>query len=734
AVSLEIEAGRTYDNVDFAVERGAEITGRVTYAQGGDPIVNASVFAIPSQMVRSALRRMSTGAMNDIGPNQTRTNENGEFALRGLEFDSEYRAVARTNGLAPGSSEMLQLDPGEPAPHVEIVLVRGSNVSGTVRYTDGTPAGGAELLLFPDSGEGWNTFIGPYPTRADDTGAFKIENVAIGAYWLRAEGDFGGGMIGRATAAQNKAARVETDGVNDVTGIDMVIAKGTPKSVTPPAQGSIKGTVVGVDGTPVAEARVEGRMVGNPAMNYGATTGADGTFELNELRGPVFDLSVSADEGIAKQAAVPVGTNVTLRLTPPASLSGRVVDTAGDPVPGCSVRLTNQDDAGKVASFISVMQNMFGAQPGGQSTNADGAFEFAKLAPGRYVVRANSASRGTAETSPLTVAAGQDVTGVEIRLNAGVTISGTVVGPSGELVRGATVQLGPVTQDTAANLVSAFIPAGVMKTAGTTTTGEDGAFTLNQVAPGTYRLTASHSDYAKSIESNFTVDAGHDITAYRIVLGKGGEARGTFAIDGKPQPGAMIVMLGEAGVELVQTDSQGRFDVRGLTAGPHMIAAFDPARIASGGAGMQFSPQVVDIPDGSAANTPDNPAANITLGGHEGVKVAGTIAGGDLGTFTLVALRKPGGPALADLDLTNFSNLLESMRSLGSQTLVGPDGAFSMENVPPGDYTLEVYTMNFDESNPDISALLNLPRTPAYSHPVDIGPDQPPLQIDLSSP
>jgi hypothetical protein len=57
-----------------------------------------------------------------------------------------------------------------------------------------------------------------------------------------------------------------------------------------------------------------------------------------------------------------------------------------------------------------------------------------------------------------------------------------------------------------------------------------------------------------------------------------------------------------------------------------------------------------------------------------------------------------------------------------------------MDNVPPGNYTLEVYSMNFDESNPDINALLNLPRTPAYSKPIEIGATPQPVQIDLSTP
>lgn len=189
-------------------------------------------------------------------------------------------------------------------------------------------------------------------------------------------------------------------------------------------------------------------------------------------------------------------------------------------------------------------------------------------------------------------------------------------------------------------------------------------------------------------------------------------------IDGKPQQGAMVVMLGEAGVEVVQTDSQGRFDVRGLTAGPHMIAAFDPSRFASGGAGIQFSPQVVDITDSDPTN--------ISLGGT-GVKVNGALMNGDLGTLTLVALRKPDGTPLSGLDLTNFANLLEAMRSLGSQTVVGPDGAFSLETCHRGATRSRSTRWTSIGRIPDISALINLPHT-AYSHPLEIGPDTGPLQ------
>ncbi|MCC6156334.1 MAG: carboxypeptidase regulatory-like domain-containing protein, partial [Candidatus Hydrogenedentes bacterium] len=462
AVALEIEAGKTYDNIDFSVERGAELSGRVRNGDTGEPVVNANVIAMPMQMIQRTMRRMSSGLTRELGPDETQTDDNGEFHIKGLDFDSELRIIASANNLATGSSDLIQLDRTKATPYVEITLTRGSTISGVARYPDKTPAGGSRLLLFPESGDGWNMFFGPRGTRTADDGTFAFENVAAGLYWIRPEGEFSGGLIGRARSSDSKSANVETDGKRDVSGVEIIITKDTPTDAEEPVQGTIKGTVLDGNGAPAAEVRVEARQVGNPGRSYGATTAADGTFELAELRGPVFDLSVNAEEGIAKQPAVAVGANVTLKLSPPASLSGFVVDSAGDPVPGCSVRLTNMDEVGKVSSFISVMQGILGAQPGGQSTDANGAFEFTKLAAGSYVVKASSASRGTAETDPLSVSVGEDVTGVQISLSPGVTVSGVVVGPSGEPVRGATVQLGPITQDMAANLVSAFVPSGVL--------------------------------------------------------------------------------------------------------------------------------------------------------------------------------------------------------------------------------------------------------------------------------
>ncbi|MDZ4861337.1 MAG: carboxypeptidase regulatory-like domain-containing protein [Candidatus Hydrogenedentes bacterium] len=722
-VPIEVSAGSIISDVNFTLERGAEVSGTVIDTNG-TPVANALVTAMPAQMIQRTMRRMNAGLLMDIEPGNARTDETGAFTVRGLEIEPEYRMLGHADGYADATSEPFTIGRNVSAPHLTITLGRGSAMSGTAKKVDGAPAANAELMLVPDSGEGWTGFNGPRTVRAADDGTFTLEHIPAGAYWLRPQADFGGGMIAsRSARTRSKALRVEVDGKTDITGLEVIVADEETKDE--PAQGTIRGTVVRDNDTPAADVRVEARAVGNPGRSYGATTAADGTFELTDLRGPAFDLSVSSDEGIANQPAVAVGATVTLQLTPPASISGHVTDLAGDPVPNARVSLSNEGETGKISSFISIMQGMFGGEPGGQRTDGNGHFEFTKLAPGAYVVKAESASKGSAESAMTQVAAGQDVMNLQILLNPGVSVGGTVAGPGGEPVQGATIQLAPMTQDLAANLVSEFIPAGVLKTAGTTSSAADGGFSIPQVAPGTYRLVVSHGNYAKTVVQGFSVSPGQDITGYRVTLGKGGEARGTFTLDGKPRPGAMIVMLSESGVELVQTDSQGRFQVSGLTSGPHMIAAFDPSRIGSMGEGMQFNPEVVDIAEGQTED--------ISLGGVGGVEVSGMI-NGDLGTLTLVALRKPDGTPLEGLDLTNFANLLESFRSLGGQTMVGPDGSFALDNVPPGSYTLEVYSMDFDESNPDITALLNLPRTPVHRQPIEIGVDSQPVQIDLPAP
>ena len=206
AVPIEIAAGKTYDNIDFTVERGAEITGRVSNAQSGDPIAGASVVAMPAQMIQRTMRRMGSGVTMDLGPNDTRTDEQGEFKLTGLDFDSEYRAIAQADGLASGASEAIQLDRTKAAPHVDIALTRGApSPAGTVP-TGRLPC--ARIALRKPAKVG--TYSWARAARAGDDGAFRSKTCRRRVLVGRRR--FSGGLIGRSSRLQSKAAKVGPTG------------------------------------------------------------------------------------------------------------------------------------------------------------------------------------------------------------------------------------------------------------------------------------------------------------------------------------------------------------------------------------------------------------------------------------------------------------------------------------------------------------------------------------------
>ena len=281
-------------------------------------------------------------------------------------------------------------------------------------------------------------------------------------------------------------------------------------------EGSIKGTVLGDDGSPAADVRVEARQ---SAILAAATAQQAGGWHVRTrgLRGPC-SISVNSEQGIAKQPPFRRGKRHAASHTPgvPQRPSWTAQAIPFRAVPFASpIWMTPTK-----CRLSSRLCKAFSARNPADKAPTRTARSNSPSAPGSYIVNEQRVARH--RNGPLSVAAGETSPACKSR-SPGVTISGTVVGPNGEL-RGATVQLGPITQDTAANLVSAFVPADVLKTAGATTTNEKASSrsTKSRRAPtGSSRRTTA----TRRALTRISTSAGRDITAYRIVLGNGGEAR-----------------------------------------------------------------------------------------------------------------------------------------------------------------------------------------------------------------
>ena len=422
---------------------------------------------------------------------------------------------------------------------------------------------------------------------------------------------------------------------------------------------------------------------------------------------------------------VAVGSTITLRLQPPARISGLVVTAQGDAVASCSVSLKNLDDDSdqNPQNIALAMRDFFDGGRGGANTDAYGHFEFAKVKQGRYLVSAKSTSSGTAESEEISVSVGETVDTVRLVLDPGVSVSGVIVGPKGEPLAGASVQLMSVGTNQMADMMSAMMPPGMVKTAGSAMTGPAGEFSMSRVPAGQYKLSGSHGSFART-STTVTVNKGVDVTGVRLALQKPGRARGAYSVNGKPQPNVMITLMGPNGVQMVQTNAQGEFDISGLPSGSYMLTAFDPARFAEASqGGMQFTPRVVDSAEGQVAE--------VDMGvGAGGAPLTGTISGAS-GT-TVVMLRRPGGPSMENINLMNIGDMIDAMRYLEGQTIVNGDGTFSLDGVEPGEYVLEVYSMDANIGRPGMLGMMNSMPTPVHRETVTLGSDTGPLSINLT--
>jgi hypothetical protein len=224
---------------------------------------------------------------------------------------------------------------------------------------------------------------------------------------------------------------------------------------------AVHGHVRGSDGTPVAAATLTlisltGQQLGRAAAQ------ADGSYTLLVPGSGTYVLIAAAD-GCQPQASTitvaeePVSYDVLLTVS--GGLTGVVTSALDDlPVEGAMVVVT--DVRGEVLAT--------------GKTDTGGGFTFTELPEGDFTVAVNAA--GCRPTARLVQVGGAGVTRLEIILQAGAQLQGTVrAGTDHRLLADARLTL----LDAAGNVV------------GTATTGSDGAYAFTDLDAGQYSLIAS---------------------------------------------------------------------------------------------------------------------------------------------------------------------------------------------------------------------------------------------------
>jgi hypothetical protein len=211
--------------------------------------------------------------------------------------------------------------------------------------------------------------------------------------------------------------------------------------------------------------------------------GADGSVEVRGL--PVearYTLAVNP-EHFADIERSPIAlaagqtTELELALKYGARVSGHVVDEQHSPVAGAHV--TSTLDAGMMGAGSMFFSN----REHGAETASDGSFEFGGLTPGKQTLSATLEGWAGGETSELALIEDQHLTGVEIIMARGCTISGSITWPDGTPAKNAGVHA-IAANDASKAIALKRIDLGAKADA-------NGKFTISGLQNGPFRVSAA---------------------------------------------------------------------------------------------------------------------------------------------------------------------------------------------------------------------------------------------------
>ena len=684
ATIIMVRSGKTTPNIDAALRVGGEISGTVTNA-AGQKLSNICVEPIAASI--GAEYELIIGAVSQAGTFHARGLPAGSYRLvfTPCSPNSVYAPVWWKNSATPQHARLIRVRDRQRISGINQVMPLGAKITGVV--TAGTPAGprlaGICVAAVPSSGEFSDSDL--TATRAD--GTYVLRGLAPGSYQVQ----FSPGCNNNGNyLPENYPGQINLTYGQVRTGINGVLPLGA----------QISGVVTDTRGRPIGGICVDvAAGQGGAFFGSGTQTAADGSYAVTQLPAGTYVIQFTGGCGNPGSYApqgyhgtnvnvpqnVPVGpaqhvSGIDAVMQPGATISGRVTSRSGQGVRGACVFVTTpgMQFTGPISVFgfegFPVLPSV-----DFEVTAANGRYQSSNLQPGQYELafvgcgaKGDLAAQwytgrpGARPAAIVFAGAGHPVGGIDVALQPGGAISGTIRSATGRKVPGACVIATDLNRAVQLPVSEAFATGGSYK--------------LSGLLPGAYHVVFIHgclgNPYATQWYSRkpspagaarVIVRAGQTTSGISSALTPGGSITGLVTSAATPLGNICVFAQNVAQQEdsgFGFTNGQGHYAVSGLNSGRYEIEFFP----CSGG---------------SLAGQVRSSLVTVVAPRQTGGINAALAAGGSIQGLVTAGSSATPGQALC-VDAFSVSG------DFANSAVTDAAGSFSIPNLPTGQYVVYV--------------------------------------------
>jgi hypothetical protein len=475
----------------------ASVEGQVTNAVSGEGVRKANVSLRPVA-ARSQAGQNSPQRQPDPAPITVATDAAGKFTFTNLEPGS-YQLLARKDGFAtfrygariatPGRFDPIIVGPGDRKTGVDLKITPFGVITGRVLDQEGDPIRSIEVaaMTFQYTSRG-RQLQGHRNGTTNDVGEYRIFDVPQGKYFIKTvprglrvsrnaeDAESYMSVYYPGVPEASAANAVEVGAGREIAGIDFMLRKAR--------YATIRGRIVAPEGATNLSAGLMTTSDSGTSTSTTSVEGKDGKFEIVGVApGLVYLVGSFVASGQRHWAQLPLQvtsediSGIALNPIPPMDVTGRVRIEGQTSTKPSEVRI-NLEAPGR----------SYGNEAGGVSD--DGRLTFRNVDPNVYRVVPGR----LADLYLKSVQWGStDVTDSEVDLTTGLpprTDLAIVLGADGGQIEGAVED---EKAEPAPSAVVVLVPESGHRSAPfykNVTASAAGHFTINGIAPGSYRVYA----------------------------------------------------------------------------------------------------------------------------------------------------------------------------------------------------------------------------------------------------